>query len=258
MTIKPHKVIIVIPCYNEECGIADVIHSFPKQALRHSGFETEIVVIDNNSTDRTGEIARSLGATVLHEPKKGKGNAIRTGFKYVINSDWCDYVVMLDGDNTYHSSEILRLLEPLRSKFSNVVIGSRLGGKILMGSMKMTNRIGNRIFSRLVRTFYGVHVTDVLTGYFAWEFSALEKLRPHLKSQGFAIEMEMVTKMAHLGLEICSVPISYSARAGETNLNPFKDGIRIFWMFFKNLFWKPRPQFQQQPRLRQQPILNNK
>lgn len=235
----PHKVIVIIPCYNEEDGIGDVIKNFPMEDLLHQGYEAEIVVVDNNSKDKTSEIAASLGATVLYEPKKGKGNAIRTGFKYASECDRCNYIVMLDGDNTYHSKEILRLLEPLRSKFSNVVIGSRLGGRILMGSMKMTNRIGNRIFSRLVRTFYGVHVTDVLTGYFAWEFEALKKLRPHLKSGGFAIEMEMVTKMAHLGLEICSVPISYSARAGETNLNPFTDGIKILHTFFKNLFWKP-------------------
>jgi glycosyltransferase involved in cell wall biosynthesis len=240
MTIAPHKVTIIIPCYNEEDGIADVINNFPTEYLKYNGFEVEIVVVDNNSTDRTAEIAQSLGATVLHEPKKGKGHAIRKGFNYVADCRNCEYVVMLDGDNTYHSQEVLRLLEPLRAQFSDVVIGSRLGGRILMGSMKVTNRIGNRIFSRLVRTFYRVHVTDVLTGYFAWNFHALEKLRPYLKSQGFAIEMEMVTKMARLGLEICSVPISYSARAGETNLNPLTDGIRILSMFINNLFWKPK------------------
>jgi glycosyltransferase involved in cell wall biosynthesis len=240
MTITPHKVTIIIPCYNEADGIADVIENFPTALLKHNGFEVEIVVIDNNSTDNTAEIASSLGVTVLYEPKKGKGNAIRNGFKYICDAADSEYIVMLDGDNTYHSKEILRLLEPLRSKFSNVVIGSRLGGRILMGSMKTTNRIGNQIFSLLVRAFYKVHVTDVLTGYFAWEFSALEKLSPHLEAEGFAIEMEMVTKMARLGLQICSVPISYSARAGETNLNPFRDGARIMWMFLKNLSWKPK------------------
>ena len=118
MTITPHKVTIVIPCYNEADGIADVINNFPVDYLKHNGFEVEIVVIDNNSTDNTAEIARSLGATVLHEPKKGKGNAIRTGFKYISDCKDCKYIVMLDGDNTYHSKEILRLLEPLRSNFS--------------------------------------------------------------------------------------------------------------------------------------------
>lgn len=240
--IQTKKVTVIIPCYNEEDGIGEVIKSFPTDNLSHHGFRFEIIVIDNNSTDKTAEIARSLGATVIHEPKKGKGNAIRTGFKYICDAKDTDYIVMLDGDNTYHSKEIIRLLEPLHSNFSNVVIGSRLGGRILMGSMNMTNRIGNRIFSRLVRLFYKVHVTDVLTGYFAWEFSALEKLCPHLKSSGFSIEMEMVTKMAHLGLEICSVPISYSARAGETNLNPFSDGLAILKVFIRNLFWKPGKQ----------------
>jgi glycosyltransferase involved in cell wall biosynthesis len=236
----PRKVAIIIPCFNEEDGIANVINDFPIDVLDHHGYKVEILVIDNNSTDKTTEIAQSLGATVIHEPMKGKGNAMRTGFKHV-NPD-TEYVVMLDGDNTYHSSEILRLLEPLDSNFCNVVIGSRLSGRILDGSMKNTNMLGNKIFSWLVRMFYGIYVTDVLTGYFAWTHDALKKLRPHLVSEGFAIEMEMVTKMAHLGLEICSVPISYSSRAGETNLRPVQDGIRILGMFTRNLFWKPRKQ----------------
>jgi glycosyltransferase involved in cell wall biosynthesis len=231
------KVTIIIPCFNEEDGIANVINDFPIETLNFHNYEVDVIVVDNDSTDKTSDIARSLGATVIHEPKKGKGNAMRAGFKHV--SKDTDYVVMLDGDNTYHSSEILRLLEPLDANFCNVVIGSRLSGRILDGSMKATNMLGNKIFSWLVRMFYGVYVTDVLTGYFAWNYDALQKLRPHLVSQGFAIEMEMVTKMAHLKLQICSVPISYSSRAGETTLRPIYDGLRILWMFTRNLFWKP-------------------
>lgn len=100
---------------------------FPTDLMRHHGYDTGIIVIDNNSTDKTGEVAREHGATVIHEPKKGKGNAIRTAF-HSINDD-TDYVVMLDGDDTYRPEEVLRLIEPLRSGFATVIVGSRLGGK---------------------------------------------------------------------------------------------------------------------------------
>jgi dolichol-phosphate mannosyltransferase len=203
-----------------------------------ANYELDIVVIDNNSTDNTAEIARSLGATVLHEPKKGKGNAIRRGFNY-IGSD-TDFVVMLDGDNTYRPEEVLRLIEPLDSGFCDVVIGSRRSGRIMEGSMSLTSRLGNFFFSNLVRIFFRVNVTDVLTGYFAWKRDALIRLRPHLISQGFAIEMEMITKMAQLNEEMYCFPITYTVRSGESSLEPVRDGFRILCMFVRILFWKPQ------------------
>jgi hypothetical protein len=90
-----------------------------------------------------------------------------------------------------------------------------------------------------VRVFYRANVTDVLTGYFAWKKEVIDELHPYLVSQGFAIEMEMITKMARMGCEVYSVPISYHPRSGETNLRPFYDGYRILKMFFRNLPWRP-------------------
>lgn len=231
------KITALIPCYNEEAGVGLVIQSFPIERLRQHGYEVEIVVIDNNSQDETAIIARSLGATVIHEPKKGKGNAVRRGFAHI--SPDTDYVVMLDGDNTYRPEEILRLVELLSSGFCTVAIGSRLGGRIMSGSMSTFNRAGNWIYSHLVRYLYRVNVTDVLSGYFAWKHETLERLRPHLSSEGFTIEMEMITKMARLGEEIYCVPISYYARRGHTNLRPIHDGAHIVWMFIRNLLWRP-------------------
>jgi glycosyltransferase involved in cell wall biosynthesis len=233
------KVTVLIPCYNEEESIALVIQGLPKGVLKAHGYNLEVVVIDNNSKDKTTEVALAAGAKVIFEGKQGKGNAIRTGF-YSISED-TDYVVMLDGDHTYRPEEIIRLLEPLNSGFANVIIGSRLGGRISAGSMKTFNRIGNWGYSHLVRYSYRVNVTDVLTGYFAWTRGAVEKLRPHLVSDGFAIEMEMITKLARLGEDIYSVPISYHARAGESSLHPVRDGIRILRMYMNNLSWAPKP-----------------
>jgi glycosyltransferase involved in cell wall biosynthesis len=233
----PRKVTLIVPCYNEEEGIIAVIESLPLDRLARNGYELDILVVDNNSTDRTAEVARAAGARVIHEPKQGKGNAIRTGF-YNIPED-SNYVVMLDGDNTYKAQEIIRLLEPLDSSFSDVIIGSRLGGKIKFGSMTSSHRMGNWIFSFLVRIFYRVNVTDVLTGYFAWKRETIVKLRPHLRSYGFAIEMEMITKMARMGYEIYSVPISYEPRSGESSLRAFHDGSRILLMFLRSVRWLP-------------------
>jgi len=231
------KITVLIPCYNEEGGIRDVITSFPVKSIREQGYTLEIIIIDNNSTDDTAKIAQSLGATVLFEPEKGKGNAMRRGFNAITKDT--DYVVMIDGDTTYRPEELLRLIEPIDTNFADVVIGSRLGGRIFDGSMSASSRLGNWIYSHLVRYFYRVNMTDVLTGYFAWKREALERLRPHITSEGFAIEMEMVTKMARLGEEITCVPISYYPREGETKLNLIYDGTRIMVMFFRNLYWKP-------------------
>jgi glycosyltransferase involved in cell wall biosynthesis len=238
MNDRLKKITVLVPCYNEEKGIGNVVTGFPVDELRKRGFLLEVVVIDNNSKDRTTEVAEAAGATVLFEGKKGKGHAIRKGM-YSIGED-TDYVVMLDGDNTYKAKEIMRLIEPLHSGFCDVAIGTRLCGYILPGSMRPLNKLGNRIFTRLVRMFYRVPATDVLTGYYAWKRETIERLRPHLTSFGFTIEMEMMTKMARLKERICSVPITYEVRSGDTNLRILSDGSAILLTLFRNIFWKPK------------------
>jgi glycosyltransferase involved in cell wall biosynthesis len=228
---------VIIPCYNEAESIGAVIAAFPKEKLNRYGFELEILVVDNNSKDNTAKLAAAAGARVINELRQGKGHAIRAGFDAIKPST--DYVVMLDGDDTYRPEEIMRLIEPIDSGFCNVVIGSRLAGHISDGSMRPFNRLGNWMFSHLVRYAYQVNVTDVLTGYFAWSRAAVMQLRPYLESEGFAIEMEMITKMARLGQAIYSVPISYHSRLGESSLSPIGDGSRILAMYVSNLKWTP-------------------
>ena len=126
--MKKEKITILIPCYNEEHGIAKVLDGIPHYVLDKHGFESKVIVIDNNSSDRTGEIAEGKGAHVIFEHAQGKGNAIRRAFN-CIDSDTA-YVVMLDGDNTYDPGEMLRLIEPIANDFCDVVIGSRLAGKV--------------------------------------------------------------------------------------------------------------------------------
>lgn len=227
-------IVAIIPCYNESLGVAQVIRGFPVEQLRALNLDLKIIVIDNNSTDDTAAVARAAGATVVGEPMKGKGHAIRRGFTLARGAD---YVVMLDGDNTYRAEELLRLIEPLHSGFSDVVIGSRLDGRVSGGAMRGLNRLGNVTYSRLVKWVHRIRVTDVLTGYVAWRGDVVQHLLPHLHSPGFAIEMEMVAKMARLGYAVTSVPITYDHRAGESSLRPFADGARILGMFMRTLTW---------------------
>src|SRR5439155_17848842 len=101
------------------------------------------------------------------------------------------------------------------------------------------NRAGNWLFSFLVRVTYQANVTDVLTGYFAWSMRAVKQMRPHMVSQGFTLEMELITKHARLGHEVYSVPVTYSPRVGRSRLQPWKDGIRILWTYLKHHSWTP-------------------
>jgi len=236
MIKTPKKITVLIPCYNEADGVGFVINGIPRQSLRAAGYEIEVIVIDNNSTDKTAKIASARGARVIHEPKKGKGNAIKTGFN-AVSAD-SDYVVMIDGDNTYKTAEILRLIEPLQSGFCDAVMGSRLAGKMNVNSMKTFNRLGNWFFSALVRNFFKANITDTLTGYFAWRYEVIAKMRPFLVSDGFSIEMEMIAKQAKLGFETYSVPITYAPRVGSSTLRPIADGFKIFAMFSRQLFWQ--------------------
>lgn len=236
--MKMKKIAVLIPCHNEEKGIGKVIAGLPLQTLKKNGYTTEVIVINNNSTDKTVEVAFRHNAKVINEYRKGKGYAIQTGFDAI--TPGTKYVVMLDGDNTYKTKEIIRLIEPLDSNFCDVVIGSRLSGKMKKNSLKFQNRIANWMYTFLVRQFYQTNITDVLSGYFAWKKEVIDKLAPHLESAGFEIEMEMITKMEKLGFEVYSVPITYDEREGSTKIEALKDGIKILSMFFKNLMWSPR------------------
>jgi len=141
--------------------------------------------------------------------------------------------------HTYDPREILRLIEPITNDFCDVVVGSRLGGKITKNAFKAQNRLANWIYTFLVRCFYGANITDVLSGYFAWRADVVYEMRDHLKSDGFSIEMEMISKLVKLNYSIYSVPITYNIREGETKIESIKDGFKILFTFSRNLFWSP-------------------
>lgn len=231
------KLTILIPCLNEEKAIKHVVGNIPHSTLKRLGYETEVIVVDNNSEDNTYKVASESGVKVIREPRKGKGYALKAG---LVNSDpYSDYIIMLDGDNTYKAKEIPRLLELLSSGFCDVVVGSRLGGKLKANSLRLSNRIANWFFTFLVRQIYRANITDVLSGYFAFTRKAIFDVYPYIETKGFAIEMELITKMVRMNHQIYSVPITYDRRIGESKLETIKDGIRILYTFIINITWKP-------------------
>jgi|WetSurMetagenome_2_1015567.scaffolds.fasta_scaffold25286_4 glycosyltransferase involved in cell wall biosynthesis len=232
------RITVLIPCYNEEAGIGPVIDGVPVESLSRFGFEANIVVVDNNSNDKTAEIAKSKKEVlVVEEFSRGKGNALITAFKQVC--DGSDYVVIIDGDNTYKPKEIMRLIEPLESGFCDVTVGSRIGGKTVRGSLEFSHRFVNWVFAFIVRQFYKANVTDALTGFWAMKSDVIKVLIPNLNSTDFTIEMEMITKIRKLGFSIYSMPITYDRRLGKSKLNSYSDGLKILYMFVKNLRWSP-------------------
>jgi len=240
MKKKIKKITLMIPCYNEEAGIGKVIDGIPLEKLKQNGFKIEVLVIDNNCTDNTSKIAKIKGARVICATEQGKGNAIRTAFRAIPED--VDYVVMIDGDDTYKSSEILRLIEPLESNFCDVVLGSRLEGKMTNNAMSFSHRLANWLFTFMTRRLYAnANITDTCTGYFAWKRHVIINLNGYIKSPGFAIESEMISKMARLGHKLYSVPITYDPREGETkNRQAITDALKIIRMLIKNRFWKPK------------------
>jgi glycosyltransferase involved in cell wall biosynthesis len=231
-----YLVTVIIPCFNEAEGITKVIKGFHKGLLIKDVFAFDILVVDNDSSDDTANVARKAGARVITETKRGKGNAMITGFAHIHPK--ADYVMMIDGDNTYRPEEALRMLEPLHSNFCDVVVGSRLAGRIRNGAMTPLNRGGNWIFAHMVRIIYHLNVTDVFSGYFAWKREIIDEIAPHFHAAGFAIEMEMITKMAKMKCQVNSVPISLHLRTGQSSLRPFHDGAKILKTFTRNLTWK--------------------
>ncbi|MDP6844617.1 MAG: glycosyltransferase family 2 protein [Candidatus Thalassarchaeaceae archaeon] len=229
---------ILLPTYNEVDALPKVIYSLPLDALRAAGWEPRIVVADGRSTDGTQERAAELGLEVIVQgPAAGKGFGMREGFaRFLAHHD--DVLVMLDADGTYAPNEMLRLLQHLERGDYDVVIGSRLRGKIEPGAMSRLNWIGNHILTWFAVALYRVFISDVCTGYWAFRRGAIQKMS--LNSTEFEIEAEMYTSCATEGLRMSEVPISYAPRIGESKLGSVGDGVRILRkLLVRRMF--PRP-----------------
>ena len=228
------EVSVVMPCLNEEEAVGICIKK-AKRALDDLNIEGEIIVVDNNSTDKSVAVAEKEGARIVFQPEKGYGSAYLKGFKEARG----DIIIMGDADNTYDFSQIGRFILPLKEGY-NFVIGSRFKGKIKKGAMPKVNRyIGNPVLSGVLRFFFKTKISDAHCGIRSFTKKAYKKMELH--SLGMEFASEMVIAAIRENLEIKEVPINYFRRKGRSKLVPLRDAWRHFsfmliysptWLYF--------------------------
>ncbi len=223
-----HRIVVVVPCYNEETAIAKVVREFAAQPN-----VAEVLVVDNASTDRTAEQARSAGARVVTESRPGKGFALLSGFRSVHEAD---YVVMVDGDDTY-PAECLPQLVSAAEAGADMVVGTRLE-QATQGSLRRGHGFGNWLFIVLVRILFGLRTQDLFSGYRLFSRRFLQAVP--LVAIGFEVELEISLQALQRGFRIAEVPVPYRQRpAGSASkLRTFRDGYRILAaliLFFRDL-----------------------
>jgi len=212
------RVSIVMPSMNEESTIRTCILK-AQSFFKNYGLDGEIIVVDN-STDKTAEIATSMGAVVIPSVK-GYGNAYLKGLARATG----DYIAIADADNTYDLNELPMFFDLLLSGEADFVIGSRLRGNIKKGAMPWLHRyIGNPVLTWMLNLLFGTRISDAHCGMRAFTRKALEKM--NLKSHGMELASEMVIEAADKGLRIKEVPISYDLRDSPSKLRSLHDGWR--------------------------------
>lgn len=201
------KVGVIIPALNEEKSLPLVLRALPPV--------TQVVVVDNGSTDRTAHVAASGGATVISEPRRGYGSAVQAGIRCLAVSP-PDVAVVLDADFSDDPSELERLLPPLRQGQADLVIGSRTLGQLEQGALLPQQRFGNWLATRLMAHYYGQHFTD-LGPFRAIRFAELVALQ--LQDPDFGWNVEMQIRAIQRGLRIVEVPVSYRKRVGVSKIS---------------------------------------
>jgi Glycosyl transferase family 2 len=210
---------VVIPCLNEEAGIARVVEQ-AQAGLESAGLSGEIIVVDNASEDRSAELARAAGATVIYEPRRGYGSAYLAG----LSAARGEYVVMADADGTYDLRLIGSLVERLRDG-AGMVLGSRFEGTIYPGAMPWPNRyIGNPLLTGMLNLLFHARVTDAHCGLRAIRRDLVPQLE--LSAIGMEFASEMVIKAGKRRLRIDEIPIDYHPRIGDSKLSRFSDAWR--------------------------------
>ena len=216
MTYSP--LAVVVAAYNEEEGIASTISEL-KEVIKTSS----LIVVDGNSSDRTPELAKNLGAEVFVQRGKGKGNALSEGLGFLYEDT--EYVIFTDADYTYpakHLKEMIDVLD-LNPKVG-MVLGDRFSSIYKLESDRNQFYVGNRILAFVQRLFNGVKLNDPFTGLRVIRFDLVKNWKP--KSSGFDIEAELNNHIKRLGYNIVEVPIIYRTRLGRKKL-AFRHGLKI-------------------------------
>ena len=219
------SIAVIIPALNEERAIASVIGDLPP-CIR------QLIVVDNGSTDRTGEIAAELGATVVLEPERGYGRACLAGMAALKSPD---VVVFLDGDYSDHPDELPQLVAPIAENRVDLTIGSRVLGERERGALTPQARFGNALATMLIRALFGVRFTD-LGPFRAIGYEQLLQLDMADCDYGWTVEMQV--KAARLELRCCEIPVSYRRRIGVSKISgtvigSIRAGYKILWTIFR-------------------------
>ena len=228
------SIAVLLPCYNEEVTIGKVVHDF-REALPNA----DVYVYDNNSTDRTAEIAANAGAIVRKEPRQGKGNVIRAMFEDID----ADVYIMSDGDDTYPADAAPAMVDKILEGY-DMVIGDRLSSTYFQENKRPFHNFGNRLVRGSINGLFDAHVTDIMTGYRAFSFTFV-KTYPVL-SRGFEVETEMTIHSLNNNLRLYEMPIQYRDRpeGSVSKLNTVGDGIKVMATIFRMIReYKPLPFF---------------
>lgn len=232
--IEGLSIAVLLPCYNEEVTIGKVVRDF-KAALP----DATVYVYDNNSTDRTAEIAEAEGAIVRREPRQGKGNVIRAMFEDID----ADVYVMADGDDTYPADAAPAMVAKVLEGY-DMVIGDRLSSTYFQENKRPFHNFGNRLVRGSINHLFRAHVTDIMTGYRAFSFTFV-KTYPVL-SRGFEVETEMTIHSLNNNLRLYEMPIQYRDRpeGSVSKLDTVGDGIKVMSTIFRMIReYKPLPFF---------------
>lgn len=214
----PHpRIAILIPCYNEEPTIGQVVREFRAEIPG-----ADIYVFDNNSTDRTVEQAREAGARVAYERRQGKG--------FVVQSMFCqveaDVYVMVDGDGTYPAGEVHKLIQPILLGEAEMVVGSRLL-QTSESEFRLLNRLGNGFFLEVINFIFKVKLSDVLSGYRAFNREFVKSIP--VFGGGFETEVELTIKALARGYRITELPVRLTSRpeGSFSKIRVVQDGLVI-------------------------------
>jgi glycosyltransferase involved in cell wall biosynthesis len=202
------RIAVIIPALDEERSLPKVLAEVPRS------FASEVVVVDNGSRDRTAEVAKAAGATVLSEPRAGYGQACLTGIAYLETAP-PEIVVFVDGDYSDRASEMTALVAPIAEGKADFVVGSRVLGKRERGALAPHARGGNWLATRLLRLLYGYRFTD-LGPFRAIRYETLLALEMRDRDYGWTAEMQ--ARAARAGVRCAEVPVSYHRRIGRSKI----------------------------------------
>ncbi len=225
------KVAVLIPCYNEEKTIEKVIRD-AKAALP----EAVIYVYNNNSSDRTAELAQKAGAVVRNEYKQGKGNVIRRMFQEID----AECYVMVDGDDTYPMESAQEMVDLVLDRNADMVVGDRLSSTYFEENKRPFHNMGNSMVRASINMLFKSDIRDIMTGYRAFSYRFV-KTFPVL-SKGFEIETEMTIHAVYNNMQVENVIITYRDRpeGSESKLNTYSDGFRVLRTILR-MFRQYRP-----------------